>query len=490
MKQQRFVLFKDPRTSTVEAFDPDRYVMTGETVTNVEAQVPYPVTTPLLAVTMSGLREIQLDGGADNHQYGCNLLITMSSGRQVIVLLVVACQQPSLIPQEYDPTSYLSLVREIQAGNAAIGTATFVFPPNVDPSGGNVVWCLLDGDGQVHNEGNAFDFKVVSNGAANIVRAQCLINVPSDLQPSGFDEKYQIRYTLYDADGQTASVMAESVTVIGLNTVPLGPQDIVEYQGTATPVILVTDALYKNVNVTVYRDNNPVGPARQVTEFERVSDGYMWRATLFTDQLPVSIEPLVIVWAYTDQTGITYRENAKLFIINPTINDAIADVKARVNKARTTLYGTPDMLFPPETVMLWLRRSMDYFNGFGGIMTNITMTNAKGIFREYWLQIAEMFALESQELAEAEKAFNYSGADISLDVDRTQGYAAAADKIRARIESDLRPVKINILNKGNGSGDGSADPSQLRPGALAAVGIQLTPASLWSQYPNSIPRTR
>lgn len=490
MKQQRFVLFKDPRTSSVEAFDPDRYVLSGETVTSVQAQVPYPVTTPMLAVTMNGVNEIQLDGGADNHQYGCNLLLTMSSGRQVIVLLVVACQEPSLIPQEYDPTSYLSLVREIQAGNAAVGTATFVFPPNVDPTGGHVVWCLLDSEGQVHNEGNAFDFKVVSNGAANIVRAQCLINVPSDLQPSGFDEKYQIRYTLYNADNVAASVMAESVTVIGLNTVPLGAQDVVEYQGTATPVILVTDSLYKECSVSIHRDNVQVGHEMKVTEFERVSDGYMWKAMLFTDQLPVSIEPMVIVWSYVDQNGIKYRENAKLFIVNSSITDAIADVLARINKARTTLYGTPDMLFPESTVMLWLRRAMDYFNGFGGIMTNITMTNAKGIFREYWLQIAEMFALESQELAEAEKAFNYSGADISLDVDRTQGYAAAADKIRQRIDTDLRPVKINIINKGNGNGDGSADPSQLRPGALAAVGVQLTPASLWSQYPNSIPRTR
>ncbi|MEK9322795.1 hypothetical protein, partial [Escherichia coli] len=62
---------------------------------------------------------------------------------------------------------------------------------------------------------------------------------------------------------------------------------------------------------------------------------------------------------------------------------------------------------------------MDAFNGAYGQFTSFTMTNARGPIREYWLLYAELAAIQSQYLAEGEKAFNYQGAAISLEVDRT-----------------------------------------------------------------------
>lgn len=140
--------------------------------------------------------------------------------------------------------------------------------------------------------------------------------------------------------------------------------------------------------------------------------------------------------------------------------------------------------------MTWLRRAGDSFNGAYGQFTSYTFINAKGIIREFWLLYAELFALESQLLAEGEKAFNFQGAAISLDVDRTQYLDNAASKIQSRLDSELKPLKQNIIIKGQGSGDGSTDPSRLAPGAIGAVGITITPASMYGRYLPGYPAIR
>ena len=137
--------------------------------------------------------------------------------------------------------------------------------------------------------------------------------------------------------------------------------------------------------------------------------------------------------------------------------------------------------------MLWLRRARDAFNGAPGGFTSFTMLNAKGSIREYWLMYAELGAIEAQYMAEGEKAFNFSGAAISLDIDRTGFLDSAASKIQSRIDNEIKPFRQNLIIKGNVAGDGSADPSRLRAGALGSVGITITPASPWGPYHQGLP---
>ena len=103
---------------------------------------------------------------------------------------------------------------------------------------------------------------------------------------------------------------------------------------------------------------------------------------------------------------------------------------------------------------------------------------------------SEALALTSQELAEAEKAFDFQGAAISLNVDRAAAYGAMADKIQGRLDSELKPVKQNLIIKGQTNGDGSADPSKLGRGAIGSVGITITPASPWGPYRMGMPFPR
>lgn len=487
--QQTFVLFKDPRVSKVSVIDWQRYANTDETLVSMSVDTPYPATNPALTATTNG-DTVTISGGMDTVSYGANLTLTFNTGRVVLLLLAITVAQPSLIPKSHgQPTSFADLVDKITAGDAAVGTAVFMFDPQFDPSGGFVEWRLIDREGTILNGGNAFEYRIQSNGLSNVVRAQCLINVPSNVAPSNFDEKYQIQYILY-LQGEQYQTVAENVTVLGLTSTPLGCSDSVELQGDMACLTLVTEALYEDVHLRVQFDNQTLGATVRVTDFERVDSGYAWSAFVDTSNMPVTLLPYVVLWSYWNGNQPSTNEYAKLFITNTSILDAINDVQARVNKARTTLYGGKEMLFPPETVLIWLRRGADYFNGAAGQFTNFTFTNAKGIIREYWLQSAEMFALESQELAEAEKAFNYQGSNISLDVDRSAGYGAAADKIRGRLDQDLKPIKTNLIQKGVINGDGSADPTLLRSGALGAVGITITPASMWGRFPTKFTRLR
>jgi hypothetical protein len=116
------------------------------------------------------------------------------------------------------------------------------------------------------------------------------------------------------------------------------------------------------------------------------------------------------------------------------------------------------------------------------VFTNFTFTNALGAIREYWLMHAEIFALEAQVTAEAEKAFQFQGAAITLDIDRTAGFDNAIQKIQSRLDNELKTLKQMLVTRGVMGGDGSADPSMLRPGAIAAVGLTITPATMWGRY--------
>jgi len=134
-------------------------------------------------------------------------------------------------------------------------------------------------------------------------------------------------------------------------------------------------------------------------------------------------------------------------------------------------------------VMTWLRRGADEFNGAYGQFSSFTMTNALGVVREYWLLCAEKYALQAQYLAEGMKAFNFQGAAISLDVDRTGFLETMIGNIQTQLDNELKLVKQNLIIKGNTTGDGSvgANAGALQIGAIGAVGLTITAANMWGR---------
>lgn len=506
MSSNNFLFWKQPLQDVVVQADFSDQIQTGEILQSIVVQPVSPVTVPPLTVTVEDTTPtvpvtFKLSGGANGLSYGFQFLVTTNA--RVFYVQCAATVQTQDVAAPYttqNPAAYQDLIDELAVGSAAMATAFFSFPPLEDPRGGFVTWELLSQDGTVYSAGNAFVYQVMNNGVANTVKAQAVITAPSNMEPTLLGQSYQIRWTLQlpidqgtppDIQGsgpgrQSTYYQFENVRIVGLNTVPLGVQPTVEIQGGPAHLQLVTEVLYDNVTIEVWAGGTVVAPATLITDYVRTSDGWLFEAVVPTDQLKVSLVPYSVVWRYwsSAKPSLRYSESTELYVVNPSIMTAVIDIRAKVQKAGTSLYGTPDLLFPDPTLLLWLRRGMDYFNGAYGNFTSFTMTNALGPIREYWLMCAEKGALEAQYGAEGEKAFNFQGQAIQLDVDRTGYLDNMVGKLQQTLDNELKPLKQNLIIKGNTSGDGSQDPSKLQVGAIGAVGISITAASMWGRgYP-------
>ena len=466
---------------------------TGEIISSVSqgAVTPSGPSQPVMTInhTTAGALTFSITGGKEGVTFGIPITVTTNQ-RVFAIMVAIVVTNSSFNPyRNEDPGSYQDLVDNIAAGKSALGTAIFQFPASFDPAGGYVTWSLIDDQGIVYSDGNAFEYKINSTGLANTVIAKCVINVPESIPPS-IDNPYQLRYCCFVKDKVAYSY--ENLQVVGFPEMQLGAQDSIEMQGDIATLSLVTENLFKNYTLELWSGNSLVA-SMTGCKADKISQGYFVAGSLDTTNLAVSLIPYKVIWKFWNVPAQTFRESASLWITNPTIINAIEDVKSKVNKARHTLYGTPDSQFPSTEIAKWLRRGMDAFNGSYGVMTFFNMTNALGGIREYWLLYAEKMALDAQYLLEGEKSFNFAGAAISLDVDRTGFLDSAASKIQGVLDNEVKPFKQNLIIKGYTRGDGSGlngdgDFSKGSKGALGAVGVLLTPASIYSGFIPAYPR--
>lgn len=504
-----YVYFKTNGADSTITVNLGQQLAAGETLTNVAMGAVTPASTPPLIATSLSLATdatylIKLTGGNAGTCYGLELVVTTNL-RVFIALIAVTVQTASDAINPYtteNPDAFRDLIGEIQAGSAAIGTGVFAFGAEVDPAGGSVIWELLAEDGTVYAAGNAFSYNVQSTGFSNTVFAKAVVNIPSNVPPTMEGQKYQLRWALLigldtplgTSASQSKYYAAEQITVVGLNSVPTGTQPVVELQGMTAAATLVTDQLYDTVTFQLFYQNTPLSDPIPITAPgvagslapTRVANGWLYTASIETTNINVvAVAPLTMIWRYSQSQfpAMIFSEQADFWVITPAQSQAVSDVKSMVNKARTTLYGSPDLLFPAATILTWLRRGADMFNGYQGYFSNFTMTNAQGPIREYWLMCAELMALRSQYLAEGEKAFDFQGQAISLNVDRTAYLDAAANQIQQRLADELPNFKTQLINKGNTGGDGSQDPTMLQRGAMGSVGITISPASWSGRYP-------
>lgn len=487
-----FVFFKELATDTTVTANLQNLLETGELVQDVQVNDVRPTTDTELEITVVDVAgaDLKFVGGEEGVSYGANLVVT-TDRRTFTCLLAVSVRSESALFNPYyssDPDAFKDLVGTIQAGDSALGTAVFSFPQEFDPRGGYVTWAVLGEDQVVYNEGNAFDYQVTDTGFDYVVVAKAVISFPSDLQPTVDGSGYQIRWTLHKDD--TQSYLYETVIVDGESTVPLGTQPGVELQGNVAKLELVTQDIYDNVSIQIYTGNDSLGdPSVLYSRSQpgspvpmRVGSGWYYAGAFDTGLLRAAMSPYTVIWRYYNDNDLAtqYTERADLWVINPSILTAVEDVLAKVAKARTTLYGRPDLLYPTATVLTWLRRAADAFNGYMGVVTRFSFLNATGGIREYWLLLAELYAIRSQYLAEGEKAFDFQGAAIQLSVDQTQYLDAAASAIQSRLDNELKPFKQNLVIRGQTDGDGDGEgPLSGRKKYMGGVGITITALSDW-----------
>lgn len=374
--------------------------------------------------------------------------------------------------------SFERLVGSIQAGASAIGQANFAVSADVDLSDATVTWTVVDNQGTQYAAGESFDFYVTSTPYGNNIKAQCVVWVPSTIAPSTFQTSYQILYRLNTPTG--IQLLAESLSVLGLVDFPLGTQDAVELLGDNASCTIVLPARFNNVSASLFYGNTELTDLTiDVDDPIQTNTGFMYTCSFVSTGLTASLEPYSLVWKYEQNTQV-FRETSRVWLITPSIMRAIPEAQSMVMKARTTINGAPDTLFDPTTVLTWLQQGRDLFNG-SAANTWFDMTNATGAVRMFWLRATEILALRSQALAEGEKAFNFQGSSISLEVDRATIYNQLADSLQQQYDADIKPFKQQIAIRNFIRGDGDyvgfgSQPFRTRQGSL---GITRTPINYW-----------
>jgi len=455
----------------------------GEFITSAVAGTVSPISPSALVVSIGTIPAnsqgipLVLSGGNDNVSYGCNLQVVTSFGRNLNAVIAVLVKLDLNVPfATKNPFAYQSLVGEIAAGDAAIGKGVFILPVDTDVSSSHIQWTLLDSSGSSLSNGNCFEFVITHESFATIVTGTGVVNVPSYTPETMVDEKFQLRWELH-TPGKDPVFAFEAISILPVSTVPVGVADSVEMQGDPATLSLVTESLYDTVWIDISSGNSIVASIQVQEKPIRVSTGWYYQQAIDTTHMPASLDPYGVSWRYSNSNVATqvFRETAKLFIVNPSISVAIEDVRMRVSKARTSVLNQPDLLFDTPTIMSWLRRGRDEFNGAGQFWTTFTMLDATGGVREFWLTYSEIAMLRAQALAEGEKAFNFAGQAISLDVDRSQYYQTLADTLQSRVDTDIRPYKVSLKmgNMSGGSGNVNAGPGANLP----KLGIMISPIS-------------
>lgn len=376
-------------------------------------------------------------------------------------------------------TAFSNSLTHVVAGNSATTLASFVVPDIFSSvASGYVVYDLIDANNSVYATGNGTNYTVSPEDSSNRITSECTITVPSDIPVTTVGTSYQVRFTLNlpDEDNQEFYVFS-SLIVLPPQKVDHGADDVVEMAGTTASMTLVLSDAADTGTVLVngYMNNTAIPAISGLTPSGpiQLADGYQYTVSVPTPAEVASLVPYNMIWDYS-LSGQVYHQSAQLFLVTPSILDAMKAVLVQVNKSRAH-FGF-QQVFNEAEILNYLRLGMDYFNGLFN-PTMFTMTNATGPIRFFWIQCSCILALRSQYLMEGEAAFNFSGQAISLDVDRSQFYEGLASAIDQQIQEPLRQLKANLAKRGLIAGDGNVNPTALTKNAIGTLGISASPVS-------------
>lgn len=428
-----------------------------------------------------------VSGGEDKHSYAIVVTINTNLGHVLSKTVgVVINQDMAFEYQNKNLDAFSDLVGSLEAGDAAVGTVSFVFPLPFDALGGKVTWDLIDREGVTYASGTAHDYSYESISADQIrITAAAVINSPSDMVPTLMGQNYQVRWRLQI--DQQVFWSNETLVITGPTTTPVGVEDVVEMENNDIPVSVVFEQPYENVSFEVYLGNERILVSASSSRWTKVPDGYLYIGLIENPLgLYASLDPYTIVWSAWNNMNpaLKTRQIGRVFIINASLASATEDMRIVINKSRSTIAHAQDILFSVPLLLAYLRRGKDAFNGAYGVLTGFSMLNASGSIREFWLKYSEIIALRSQFLAEGEKVFNFSGQAISLDVDRTGYYSQLADNLQSILDNEAKPFKQNLTIKGIVAGDGNMGldgGTRQRKGSVGTVGITISPATSWAR---------
>jgi hypothetical protein len=254
-----FIQSKSPVETKVVDYNLLPYLTDGETCASSAIGLisPVGVTATVVSTIPSGV-QLSFDGGVDGTTYGVRVDVTTNLGR--VFSFTVALLVSSQLGTAYtitNPEGLQTLVDTVYAGETVLGNANFMFDPDYSPVNTYVTWELLDNEGTVYAQGNAFQVLITRLSTATRVEAQALITVPGMIPINLEGLKYQIRWKL-TAQGINPAFSYENVKVQSTVAVPIGVEDTVEFQGDTANLTLVLPRYYDHVTVAVYKQSGSI----------------------------------------------------------------------------------------------------------------------------------------------------------------------------------------------------------------------------------------
>jgi len=210
-----------------------------------------------------------------------------------------------------------------------------------------------------------------------------------------------------------------------------------------------------SVNYAIYDGNQQLVSAVAPTATQQGPVSIVTLPVTTVRGLMSRLRPFNLILTITLANGsFTRQVFTTLRIINPSILSAMQSLEMAINKANQveTIKG---LQYRESDLLEALTRGLDYFNNVPPSLTSFTGIDMRGSLREGWLVCSSTRALRAQLQAEGLFNFDFSGQNVSLNVDRTAAVEAACTYYEGLIESEIRPLKMLLGKKGIINGDGS-----------------------------------
>ena len=372
---------------------------------------------------------------------------------------------------------------KVRAGQSVDAYATFILPTTLNLTGMSIEYQLVDTSGAIYLD---VDNAIVTDVSAfsdthTSVKAQDSLTIPETLPVADeFGTKYVIIWTLRLADG-SAHTYTEVFDVSPVVEQDTGPQSVVAFKQQSTPVtaVLPVDG---SVDLAIYAPNNDTAIITQasLTKTSDAYSGYVYSHTLDLPNLSTltpSFDPYTGIWTYTENS-IPQNEPFSLWVLNPQMMQAMKDMTVYIRHIMNDT-RVDDLAVNEADIAEFLRGGRDDWNARFKI-TNMSMIRAEAGIRMTWLQCSQIQMLRALYLAEGMRSFNFSGQQVTFDVDVTQYISTVISELESSLENTLRPLKEENARRGIHSGDGRVNWGGK---VHAGVGIQTGPASGLNHYP-------
>lgn len=232
------------------------------------------------------------------------------------------------------------------------------------------------------------------------------------------------------------------------------PDSFVFWPQVGDRVTLLTEQPKYNMTLQMVMANGGSGlPIGTWTEQTTLLDGTspdiksetIGSQTLYWVDLPgYGLGEWLLMWSYRDYpNGPTQRKVKHLYVPSTLfweLHPAVADVLDRIQKnAKATPFG-----YYEDDLLKYMQMGFKMLNRFKPLTNwDVNDPTYPRAFDHFLIEASAFWACKSREIGSGELQFNYSGQEVTLDVDRSSVYATQTQAFADDINNYFKAEKIN-----------------------------------------------